>query len=462
MGAARPQAGGRCRQGGFGALRLTAVLLAGVALFAGPGAAYAQTDQTLWSADMIADTLTEVGTGYVANYWGYSTFGTDTLGSISGSADFSYEGTQYTAVAAFLIDIDIGPGSITVRQARFYASPALPASPADSLILDLDGTEYRFATASVTDSIYSWSTTQSRWSPGDTVAVKVIARAAGTPVEPPAVASVDVADAPSDKTYAIGDTIDLAVTFSEDVTLDVTNGTPQLELTVGDATETATCGVAAGTQLICLYPVAENDAGAIAVAADKLTLNGGTLTGPNGLSADTTYTADEVSIDADLRVDGVRPTLVTSGDDAPKVSADGATVVLTFTETLSATTAPASAFAVAVAGSTRTVNSVSASGTVVTLALASAVASGETVTVAYTDPSGNDDGNAVQDAAGNDAATFPRADGDEQHRVLGCEPERADPERGDADAHLPRGLDDLHGHRRELGGLYDGVGHGHS
>ena len=71
------------------------------------------------------------------------------------------------------------------------------------------------------------------------------------------------------------------MTFTKAVTLDVTGGTPQLELTVGDSTRTATCATATGTQLTCRYVVAEGIEGEIGVAANKLTLNGGVLTGPN-------------------------------------------------------------------------------------------------------------------------------------------------------------------------------------
>ena len=54
----------------------------------------------------------------------------------------------------------------------------------------------------------------------------------------------------------------------------------------------------------------------------------------------------------------------------------------------------------------RRVYSVSASGSSVTLTLGSAVGTGQAVTVGYTDPSEDDDADAVEDAAGNDAATF--------------------------------------------------------
>ncbi|MEJ6020893.1 SwmB domain-containing protein [Ramlibacter sp. PS4R-6] len=90
---------------------------------------------------------------------------------------------------------------------------------------------------------------------------------------------------------------------------------------------------------------------------------------------------------------------------------NGATLVMTYTEltTLDAGHAPAAgAFAVKVGGVARTVDTVSvnAGAKTVTLTLASAVTNGQAVTVAYTDPTGGNDVNAIQDAAGNDAATL--------------------------------------------------------
>jgi uncharacterized repeat protein (TIGR02059 family) len=84
----------------------------------------------------------------------------------------------------------------------------------------------------------------------------------------------------------------------------------------------------------------------------------------------------------------------------------GTTVTLTYSEALSATTAGASDFAVTVGGVSRSVSSVAVSGSTVVLTLSSAVGAGQSVSVAYTDPTGGNDTNALQDAAGNDAATL--------------------------------------------------------
>jgi|GEM_PF-1275218 len=93
-------------------------------------------------------------------------------------------------------------------------------------------------------------------------------------------------------------------------------------------------------------------------------------------------------------------------------TANGSTLVMTYTEanTLDATNIPAaSAFTVkvnAVAQASPTNVVVSAAGKTVTLTLAAAVVNGDAVTVSYTDPTAGDDANAIQDAAGNDAATI--------------------------------------------------------
>jgi len=84
---------------------------------------------------------------------------------------------------------------------------------------------------------------------------------------------------------------------------------------------------------------------------------------------------------------------------------DGTKVILTYNEALSSTTAATSAFAVVVNSSAATVSSVAVSGSTVELTMGTAITSG-TATVAYTDPSGSDDSNAVQGAGGIDAASF--------------------------------------------------------
>jgi uncharacterized repeat protein (TIGR02059 family) len=90
------------------------------------------------------------------------------------------------------------------------------------------------------------------------------------------------------------------------------------------------------------------------------------------------------------------------------VGTTGLVLTLTYNEALHATTAATSAFAVLVAGASRSVSSVVVSGSTVQLTLASAVVGGETVSVAYTAPSANSltSNSAIQDSAGNDAVSL--------------------------------------------------------
>ncbi len=86
---------------------------------------------------------------------------------------------------------------------------------------------------------------------------------------------------------------------------------------------------------------------------------------------------------------------------------NGASLVLSYNETLDSANPPLAAdFVVTVGGVARAVSAVAVSGANLTLTLATAVVNGEVVTVAYTDPTAGNDANAIQDIAGNDAATL--------------------------------------------------------
>ena len=91
------------------------------------------------------------------------------------------------------------------------------------------------------------------------------------------------------------------------------------------------------------------------------------------------------------------------------VTSSGVELRIAFTEALDDTpgqTPPASAFTVTANGSQVSVSAVSVAGNRVTLDLRATILRDQTVTVSYTDPTPSDDPAAVQDAAGNDAASF--------------------------------------------------------
>ena len=138
-----------------------------------------------------------------------------------------------------------------------------------------------------------------------------------------------------DNTYAIGDTVQATFTFSAAV--DIT-GSPQLTLLFGTAEKTASCAAATNTTtVVCSYEVAQNDNApdGVGIKANSLALNGGTIriAGSTTVNADRSHAA--VAVNSQHKVDGIRPTLITTGPDAPRISADGTQVFLRFSEQLS-------------------------------------------------------------------------------------------------------------------------------
>ena len=237
------------------------------------------------------------------------------------------------------------------------------------------------------------------------------ARTVTNDTSPPAVVSVALtsdpdATGPDDDTYAIDDVVRATVTFSEAVTVDTTGGRPGLELDFNGTAKPAAYDSGSGsTALVFTYQVAENDADAdgIAIAANRLTLNLGTITASSDTLVGAVLTHAAVPAQAAHRVDGVRPTLSSAAS-----ASDGASIVLTLSEPLDEDNGPSDTdFTVNVDGSAAALSGPPAvSGRTATLTLATAVTFGQAVTVGYTDPTAGNDANALQDTVGNDADSF--------------------------------------------------------
>lgn len=97
--------------------------------------------------------------------------------------------------------------------------------------------------------------------------------------------------------------------------------------------------------------------------------------------------------------DTTPPTFVSAA-----VSPDGLSLIVTYDEPLSSTTAATTDFVVNVDSSPVTISSVAASGSAVTLTLAVAIQTSQVVEFSYTQPAGTD---AIQDLAGNKAISLP-------------------------------------------------------
>lgn len=91
------------------------------------------------------------------------------------------------------------------------------------------------------------------------------------------------------------------------------------------------------------------------------------------------------------------------------LSVNGTSIVLSFSEALSTTTADTSAFEVLAEGEEITVNSVNVSGSTITLSVAKAIGSSSSITVKYIAPTASTSTNnsAIQDSGGNDVLAIP-------------------------------------------------------
>ena len=129
----------------------------------------------------------------------------------------------------------------------------------------------------------------------------------------PTVSSVAISSDPDDDAesgvfltgvYGIGDSIQVTVTFSEDVAV---TGGPRLALDIGGTSKTAEYDSTDGSAVVFKYTVAEgnSDTDGIAVGADRLTLNGGSIKDAADNPASLAY--DALTAQTAHKVDGIRP-----------------------------------------------------------------------------------------------------------------------------------------------------------
>ena len=230
---------------------------------------------------------------------------------------------------------------LTGPALQIWASPGDWDNSDTSWVLHVGSHTYNFADADERSSgEVDWcgvTASDLGWAGGDTVTLKIVGPSA------PSVSSIALTSDPNDdsrtgndNTYAIGDDIDVTITFSESA--DIT-GSPQVTLLIGSNERAATCAAATGTTtLVCSYEVTQGDNApdGVGIKAKSLALNGGTIrkAGSTTVNADLFHSAVAESIHQH-KVDGIRPTLITTGPDAPRISTDGTKVFLRFSEALS-------------------------------------------------------------------------------------------------------------------------------
>jgi uncharacterized repeat protein (TIGR02059 family) len=208
--------------------------------------------------------------------------------------------------------------------------------------------------------------------------------------------------------YAIGDTITVTVSFSEAVTV---SGTPQLLLKLGGYEVPATYVSGSGSSTLAFsYTVGSGDLSPDLDYASSaaLQLNGGSILDAAGNDATLILpspgTAGSLGANKAIIVDGIAPTVVSS-------MVDGSTLILTYSEALdvwNGANALISGFTVMVDSQIVKIanRAFGPDGKTVVITLASPVTKGQAVSVIYEDPTIVDDGDAIQDLAGNDSAGF--------------------------------------------------------
>ena len=237
----------------------------------------------------------------------------------------------------------------------------------------------------------------------------------GTAGTPAATGVEVVSDAGGDDTYALGETIRVAVTFSEAVEVE---GAPRLKIDMDPADwgeKRAVYESGSGTaELVFVHTVVEPNESTrgIAVLADTLEANGGTIrVAATGADADLSHAG--LDHDPNHKVDWRLAPGPAPDTTAPALAAarvDGRTLTLTFDEALAAVDTGALTFAFVVDGiianGSVSPGRVVIDGATVTLHLGTGAAPGQTVTVTYFPDAA---GNALRDAAGNPVAGFDGA-----------------------------------------------------
>ena len=350
------------------------------------------TGTEIWSGTVAVASLSDTDDAF-----GYTNFRIGSFNFSFGAlsdADFDLQGTTYNIPVIRLNEANV-PANTT--RLTFSLETNIAANSVENLVLTV-GTigSYALADSDVAYQMvagitnFTWDNPGlSAWSASDMITFSL----RDTSPVAPTVTGIALTSIPTNATYGISDEVEATVTFSAAV--DIT-GTPQLELDFAGTEKAANCTAATNTTtMVCSYEVVADDVApnGIAIAANKLTLNGGTITatGSTTINADLDHVA--LAIDAGHKIDGIRPTLVTTGNDAPKTSTDGTKVILTFSETISSV--DRTNITIMAGGNVASTSAGSAAGTTVELALTTALTAMATnLTVALA-------ADAVEDTAGN-------------------------------------------------------------
>ena len=343
--------------------------------------------------------------GYVANYR------TPPAITVSFDAE-TYTATEDGTAATVTISLSDAPGRAI--DIPFTATSTTGATAADytvpgSVAFAATETQQTFTVTAVDDAVdddaESVTLTLGALLPGGVSAgspatTTVTLTDNDTVTGAPSILSVSLTSDPGGG-YAAGEEIEATVRFNKTVTV---TGTPQLGLTVGSDTQQASYAGGAREVVTFSYAVAadETDEDGVSIAANALSLNGGTIR--DGANQTAVLTHSALADDAHHRVDGVAPVLQTA-------VVDETTLTLTYNEPLAQPAPRASAFftvAVIHPSSGTHAPSVVVDGSVMTVTLWEPVLAGEMVTVKFSNNSVFGTPHLIRDLAGNPAASLRR------------------------------------------------------
>ena len=203
--------------------------------------------------------------------------------SFEGNGSFTYEGTTHELIGL---------------SYRTWSTPWQLVVLFDNGGEDLDGSnvrlklgddEFTFAegTFDEEEAEFVWDDPGLSWSDDDEVAVQFLPPASSGQVaaaEPPAVTGApDVSGAGGDGSWSAGETVEVTLTFTEAVDVDIEGGTPSLDVALG-GTAKRTADYASGsgtTELVFRHRLAkgESDYSTVSVTPNSLALNSGTIRG---------------------------------------------------------------------------------------------------------------------------------------------------------------------------------------
>ena len=220
--------------------------------------------------------------------------------------------------------------------------------------------------------------------------------------------------------YSTGNNIDVKLTVSENVDVNTTDGTPSLTFVVGTEEKTANYNSGTGTtDLVFRYTVAtgDTDTDGVAVKANSLALNSGTM--QDSVGNDLTRTHSAVDADNSQRVDTASPTVRSIAFTSTGPYNVGANIDVTLTTSKNITVTGTPQLTLVVGTTEKTANYNSGNGTD-ELVFRYTVLAGDNDTdgVSVKLNSLKRNGGTLKDSVGNDLTlTHSAADADSSHRV---------------------------------------------